>query len=204
MPREFGRKIIDKDPVLGDGRGFTLIEAIVATALFAVTVSSIIGVYLYTVKINRRTDTIRSAGENARFISEFLTKEIRNGQIDYFGPAPSPCTLSATSGSSLAIINIDGDHECFYLSGTNLMVAKSAGGNLLAPVQLNDSKVKVSLLQFYLAPNCNPYSAGAKTEPTVTINAEVQANPDPLDNITLPIQTTISIPKYDFAPSVSC
>ena len=32
-------------------KGFTLIEAIVATALFAVTVSSIMGVYLSTLRL---------------------------------------------------------------------------------------------------------------------------------------------------------
>lgn len=184
--------------------GFTLVEAIVATALFAFAVTSIIGVYIFTVRVNRRTDTIRSASENARFISEFLTKEIRNGQIDYSNPiAPCPALLS-NPGTTLAVVNIDGDHECFSLSGTNLVYAKNAGGVLLAPVQLNDPKIKISGLQFYISPTCNPYSAGAKTEPTVTINAQVQANPDPQDNIILPIQTTISIPKYDFAPSASC
>ena len=185
-------------------KGFTLIEALVATSLFAVVVSSVMGVYLYTLKINRRTDVIRLAAENARFISEFLTKEIRNGQILYSGSAPSPCNTFAASGTTLAIVNIDGDTECFYSSGTNLMVAKNAGGSLLAPVQLNDSKIKINNLKFFVAPNCNPYTAGARTEPQVTITAQVQSNPNPIDNITIPLQTTVSIPKYDISGSVAC
>jgi len=187
-------------------KGFTLVEAVVATALFAVVTSSIMGVYLYTIKINRRTDAIRAATENARFISEFLSKEIRNGQIDYglSGAVPAPCGVLPISGSQLAVLNIDGDHECFYLSGSNILVAKSAGGSLLNPVQLNDSRVKVLNLNFSVAPLCNPYLSGAQTSPQVTINAQVQSTTSNQDIITIPIQTTISIPKYDITPSAAC
>ena len=187
-------------------RGFTLIEAIVATALFTVLVGAVINVYLYTVKLNRRTTSVRAVSENSIFISEFLSKEIRNGQVDYGlnGSVPSPCSSLPTSGASLAIYNVTGDHDCFYLSGSNLMLAKSAGGSLLTPVQVNDSRVKILSLSFSVAPTCNPYTSGAQTEPQVTINAQIQSNIDSQDLVTLPLQTTISIPRYDITPAASC
>ena len=185
-------------------KGFTLIEIIVATALFVVVISAIIGIYIDTLRINRRADAIRLASQNVLYISEFMSKEIRNGQIDYFGPVPSPCGALPTSGSSLAVLNIDGDHECFYLSGTNLLMAKSAGGTLLNPVQLNDSNVKILGLNFQIAPACNPYTAGTATEPQVTITAQIKTNSDQNNVITLPLDTTISIPKYDINASGAC
>jgi type II secretory pathway pseudopilin PulG len=185
---------------LATQKGFTLIEAIVATALFVFVVISVINVYLYTVKANRRADVLRTASESSRFISEFLTKEIRNGQVDYFGPAQAPCSTTSTSGSNLAILNVDGDHECFYLSGTNLLVAKNAGGQLLSPVQLNDARVKVLNLYFYVAPGFNPYTSGSRTEPQVTMIGQIQVTSGSQDTITLPMQTTISIPRYDIQP----
>src|SRR5687767_8301258 len=72
--------------VLGIGysrRGFTLIEAVVATAAFAFVVSSIIGVYLSVLQLDRKTRAIATVSQNARFIMEFLAKEVRNGNINY-------------------------------------------------------------------------------------------------------------------------
>src|SRR6266481_7190276 len=168
-------------------KGFTLIELVVATALFSVVISAILGIYFFTLKINRRTDATRTAAENARFFSEFVTKEIRNGQLDYTGPAVSPCSTGISGGgvSSLAILNIDGDHECIYLSGTNIMFAKMSQGRLLAAVQLNDSKVKVAILNFFISPAVNPYASGAQDQPQVTLSASFNVNPDPQDSVTI-------------------
>ena len=64
-------------------RGFTLIEAIVATSVFAFIVSSILGVYIATFQLDRKSRAHRAVAQNARFISEFIGKEVRNGTIDY-------------------------------------------------------------------------------------------------------------------------
>ncbi len=186
-------------------KGFTLIEAIVATALFAVTVSSIMGVYLSTLKINRRTDVIRSASENARYITGFLTKEIRNGQIDYYGPWNSPCSgIISAPANSLSLVNTDNEHLCFYLgdasglsssNGTNLWLIKN---NLLA-VKVNSSNVTINNLVFYVSPTYNPYSTGSNAQPRVTIMGNVTATSGSQDTITIPIQATVSIPIYDIS-----
>ena len=63
--------------------GFTLIEAVVATSVFAFLVTSILGVYMATVQLDSETRAQRAVAQNARFIMEFLAKEIRNGTIDY-------------------------------------------------------------------------------------------------------------------------
>lgn len=186
-------------------QGFTLIEAIVATFLFAISVTSIINVYLSTVKINRRTDVIRTASENARYILESMSKEIANGQIDYYN-AVSPCSTSISSPSdTLAIINADNDHLCFYLGDSN-GIASTSGTNLwliknnYAAVKVNSAGVYVNNLQFYVAPTYNPYTAGSKIMPRVTITGQVKASSGSQDNVIVPIETTISIPAYDIAP----
>ena len=186
-------------------KGFTLIEAIVATALFAVTVSSIMGVYLSTLKINRRTDVIRSASENARYITGFLSKEIRNGQIDYYGPWNSPCSGTISSpASSLALVNTDNEHLCFYL-GDASGLASSNGKNLwliknnMATVKINSNNVTINKLLFYVSPTYNPYATGSNAQPRVTIMGNVTATSGSQDTITMPIQTTISIPSYDIS-----
>ncbi len=185
-------------------RGFTLIESVVATSLFVVAMVSIIGVYLSTVKINRRTDLIRTASENSRFIAEFLSKEIRNGQINYTGPANSPCTLPPFTSPSytFSMINVDGDRLCFFL-GTDAGLVSATGPNLwliknnLGMVKVNSTNVQITKLNFYVSPTANPYSASLKVQPRVSVVGTLKATSGAQDNVTMPIQTSISIPVYD-------
>ncbi len=184
-------------------RGFTLVEAVVATGLFAVTMSSMIGVYLSTVKINRRTDLIRTASENARYITEYLAREIKNGQIAYYPPVNAPCSTSlAASSQTLALVNVDNDRLCFYL-GDNFGSVSSTGTNLwliknnLASVKVNSGNVRVNNLVFYVSPDYNPYTSGSTIQPRVTIVGNVQAISGSQDNVVIPIQTSITLPSYD-------
>ena len=159
----------------------------------------------FNIKINRRTDVIRSASENTRYITGFLTKEIRNGQIDYYGPWNSPCSgIISAPANSLSLVNTDNEHLCFYLgdasglsssNGTNLWLIKN---NLLA-VKVNSSNVTINNLVFYVSPTYNPYSTGSNAQPRVTIMGNVTATSGSQDTITIPIQATVSIPIYDIS-----
>src|SRR4051812_46096945 len=96
--------------------GFTLIEAVVATSVFAFLVSSIVGVYISAIQIDRKTRAQRAVVQNARYITEFMAKEVRNGKIDYSGA--NTCTNSATV---LCLINQAGEAEKFYYSNSTDM-----------------------------------------------------------------------------------
>jgi prepilin-type N-terminal cleavage/methylation domain-containing protein len=183
--------------------GFTLIEAVVASALFAITVSSILGVYLSTIKLNRRTDVIRTASENARFITEYLSREIKNGQMDYNGPVRGPCTaIPAASANSLSIINVDGDHICFFLGDDSGSIT-SAGRNLwaeknnLPAYKINSGNVQVLNLIFYSSPAFNPYTSGSTVQPRVTFTANIRSTSGNQDNVIIPIESSVTIPAYD-------
>ena len=127
-------------------QGFTLMEIMVATVIFAIIFSSLLSLFNYVLKINRQTEALRQSAQGARDFVEFLVKEVRNGQIDYYvsngqytakiggssssspcGPAGSvgasaistdPATYS-TQDNKLGIINTDGVQECFYYANTN-------------------------------------------------------------------------------------
>ena len=120
--------------------GFTLIEILVAATIFVVVVSALTVLFNYTLKINRRTEALRQATQGMRNFVEFLVKEVRNGQIDYgvvngqtrntgiYPIGTSPCNMPVTPASSsvastyvfqdnkIAIHNLDGNYECFYLA----------------------------------------------------------------------------------------
>ncbi len=199
--------------------GFTLIEALVATFLFAIAVSAILGVYNSVLQLNGRTGAIRSASENARFLNEFLSKELRNGRLTTARSAQTaPGTLPLTNPSNrLAIINVDGDHECFFIglpggpSGATWtgLGSGTVGGilwvqkNASTARQVTPSAVKIQNLQFFVSPtNINPSTAHSSVQPSVTVTAQVLGSstsvnsPSPGDLQTVPVVTTISLREY--------
>ena len=199
-------------------KGFTIIEALIATFLFSVTMSSIIGVYLSTIKLHRRANAIRTVTENVRYISESLSKEIRNGNIDWNEPKPASAdtacgrTPVVNPDYRLAIVNVEGDRICYYL-GDSFGLRSSTGEylwmikNELAPVQLTTSSVKVKHFRVYVYPLTNPYcndppdcsSIGSTKQPHVVLTALIESNIDPNNIFSLPLETTINIPVYDFS-----
>lgn len=167
-----------------NGAGFTLIEIVVATTIFAVVASAIMSLFNYTLQINRRSEALRQATQGMRNFVEFLVKEVRNGKIDYGiidgsvarGFAIGPCG-DGTLGSSyyaskenrLGLVNIEGVSECFYYAdssgdyiGSNnfslntgtLVLEKSNGVKQI----LNPSNFDVEKLVFLIKPICDPYT----------------------------------------------
>jgi prepilin-type N-terminal cleavage/methylation domain-containing protein len=205
-------------------RGFTLIEIIVSTTIFAVVLTLMLTLFNYTLKINRRSEALRQVTQGMRNFTEFLIKEIRNGRIDY-GPPPagqnpvSPCpqpptppaTLvynnDSTGDTALGLVNIDGEQECVYwdnnsLSPTyqNLMIVKRVGTQTFSAQPLNPTGVKITQLLFHVRPATNPYDSTnpPRAQPFVTmlITFRIQLGPnDPV--YTIPYQTSISTDQYD-------
>lgn len=155
--------------VLRDQKGFTLIEAIIATSVFAFVVSSILGVYVSTIQLDRKTRAQRAVAQNARFIMEFLAKEVRNGTINY-----ASFTGGIVSGTAdLYLENQANIIEHLSLSGTDLVLNKN-GTN----TNMNSSGVKVTNLKYYIQPVGDPYTF-AKTyneQPRVTVVMELTSN----------------------------
>lgn len=129
--------------------GFTLMEIVVATTIFAVVSAALMSLFNYTLKINRRSEALRQATQGMRSFAEFLTKEVRNGSI-YYGivdgrsdtnPINSWCKDQGVGNRTydpkdnrLIIKNVNGDVECIYLgygspaaSGHGLMDYVGAG-----------------------------------------------------------------------------
>jgi prepilin-type N-terminal cleavage/methylation domain-containing protein len=138
-------------------QGFTLVEIIVATTIFAIVGTAMTVLFDYTLKINRRTEAMRQATQAVRTFAEGLVKQIRNGQI-YYGVingtdtedvANGPCGAGSVQGggqrlhyysqkeNKIRFINTEGEDVCVYLankSGSNLDYVGDGnyGGNSLA------------------------------------------------------------------------
>lgn len=117
-------------------RGFTLMEIIVATAIFAVVVSSILALFNYTLKISRRGEALRQATQGMRDFVEAVVKEVRNGQIDYglinggqgsSNPNNNRSSLFACPGVPAALNASSTDNTAFFVGDTYAAVDNRLG-----------------------------------------------------------------------------
>ena len=63
-------------------KGFTLIELIIATAIFVIIIGILGGIYGQINKIQRRSVEIQKAIDNTRYALEVMAKAIRMSEIN--------------------------------------------------------------------------------------------------------------------------
>ena len=206
--------------------GFTLMEIVVATTIFAVVVTAMMGLFNYTLKINRRTEALRQATQGMRNFVEYMVKVIRNGQIDYainpdhatlassIGSCPRPTVVGnntyAQKENALGLYDDSSlERLCLYLanssgtyvgsgvySGQALVLEKAGGFKQI----LNPPNFNIENLMFFIRPRKDPYvtTGGlAKVQPFVTIVMKVVAKLPTGETQPIYYQTTISSDKYD-------
>lgn len=192
--------------------GFTLVEVIVATAIFVTVVVAMLGLFDYTLKINRRVQAMREVAQGTRIFVETLTREIRNGRIDYeAGSWAGQCDAenyyegtAAGYHKSLALISRSGDKLCFYFdNGTLTLKKKTTNGDITATV-FGSTRFKVipETFRFFVYPNTDPSdnSAGSypAVQPYVTVVSQFQLGVnDEANPVRINYQTTISTDIYD-------
>jgi len=83
-----------------DKKGFTLIEVLIATAIFATATVVISDIFIRTNKAQRKTQGIQQTASDARFAIESIVRTARLSEIDYdfYGG-----NVSATGESVLAL-----------------------------------------------------------------------------------------------------
>ncbi len=186
-------------------KGFTLMEIVVATTIFAGTVTLMLGLLTSALRINRRVEGLRQVAQGSRNFTEMLTREIRNGRIDYstFSNC-NPNNYISPSNQTLAISTFAEEKICFYLDPTNqeLMMSKVVNGSLLtSSINPQNFKIKPDSFRFIVRPKTNPDTGSAPyngVQPIVTIYAvfETKLNETELPT-QLPYQTSIATDVYD-------
>lgn len=195
-------------------RGFTLIEIIVATALFVVVVSLVVDLFSYTLRVNRQVQSIRIAAQGVRTFVETFAREVRNGEIIYNSGADTILGDCQTGNynnykQAVSIRNANNEHICFYMKidSSDYTKGKLYIANLSkSPVVVEEITTPyfwVTPSTFFLkvTPVNNPRlasSSSAKFQPMVTMTAEFNAQSkknDPVFKVLY--QTSISNDVYD-------
>lgn len=92
-------------------RGFTLIELVVAVAIFSVVIIIVMSCFSMAIKAQKRVISIQSIQENAKFILDFMAKETRMSIINNTADGISSILnmTRSSDGSSVVYSFIDGN-----------------------------------------------------------------------------------------------
>ncbi len=182
--------------------GFTLMEIVVATAIFAIVVSSVLALFNYVLRINSKVQAIRQVSQGTRVFTEILSREIRNGRISYssFGSCNPAANYSSVNNKQLALVTYNGDKLCFYLNPTDeklYMERINSSGTVTDAINPTGFTINDSSFHFVVKPATDPFVSNQGIQPFVTIMAEFVAKKNGRDQVVVPYQTTISSDVYD-------
>ena len=147
--------------------------------VFSILVMLIGGVFVSYLVLQRRAANLQQVQENASYVLEALTKEIRVSQIT----SPETANCASAPATSLNFTHPVNGVTSYTLSGTDLQ--KTVSG---ITVKVNSSPIQFSSLRFCVKGNVG----GDHLQPRVTIFATIQSA-NPTQPAKMDIQTTVSV-----------
>jgi prepilin-type N-terminal cleavage/methylation domain-containing protein len=187
-------------------KGVSLIEMLVAVAVFAITVGAISGIFISAVRTQRRILATQELLDQTSYVLEYMSRALRMAKRNSTATADCPhittdCLSSAdlnyeTSGDQdLRFLNYNCICQRFFLDGTRLKEHKDwtlVGGVPSGGTEnyLTSDKLKINLLKFNLSGQSK--SESPNLQPRVTIFLEVEGREAAGSRPKIQIQTSIS------------
>ncbi|OJI07844.1 hypothetical protein BK004_00135 [bacterium CG10_46_32] len=178
--------------------GFTLVEIVVAIAIFVSAITAVSAIFTYSNRSQRTTLAISETQGDARFALEVIAQQIRRGSIDY-ADAQYGGSISSNPQDVLVLRDVLDNQVWFRrtTSGDRGIVEMSEDGLLW--VDLTPPTVSVDVLRFYISPSTDPFLASPATnqQPLVTITMVSSSTAVGTETI-IPtyLQTTVSSRQY--------
>ena len=146
---------------LRTGRGFTLVEMIVAVGLFAVVMIVCVGALLSLVSANRKAQALQSVMNNLNVALDGMARTVRmgndyNGMVGctsgYDGTAPHDCANGTTQVSFVPFGSTAEDPQWVYRfthdANGNGQIEKSENGTTFLPITAPE--VSIDEMLFYV------------------------------------------------------
>ena len=182
--------------------GFTLVEVLVAIAIFSVVISIAMGGFVMILRGQRQAASLVSAGNNVSFAMEQMAREIRTG-YNFCRPGsncdttqlgcPPGCTF--VTKNELDFLNANGSPVIYCLNGT--IIERSVTANALcgdASFQpITSSNILVQRLSFTFFGNLS----NDLWPPRIVISIGVSSKEAQLAGDSINLQTTVSARQLD-------
>ena len=176
--------------------GFTLMEMVVAVALFLIAVTICIGIFMSALKANGKIIAMQDVENEVRYIIEVISKEVRLGTIayDYYEDNfENPVSI-------LAIRDNAGNVSFFGLKGDGvsdgIVQVSLTGGETWS--DLNTDSIRVDSFDFYLIPDYDPFSQTSEDiqQPMVLLYLDGRYDKDGTMDGQIKIQTAVVSRQY--------
>ncbi len=113
-------------------RGITLVELLVATALFSFIMVIVGGIATNTTAANARLKGFRAALDNVSTGLEFATREIRSGKNFHcdssVSPTDTPRDCVSPGATSFVFLDEDGDSVTYRYNASNKSIERETNG----------------------------------------------------------------------------
>ncbi|MEK7188923.1 MAG: type II secretion system protein [Patescibacteria group bacterium] len=178
--------------------GFTLVELLVAIAIFVTALTAASAIFTYANRSQRATKAVTDMQSDARFGLEVISQQIRRGSIDYASTQYGGAI--ASNPQDVLVLRDSALNQVWFrrtVSETRGVVEMSENG--AAWSELTPPSVSVDVLKFYLSPATDPFSASpaANEQPRVTVVMVTSSTATGVETL-LPtyLQTTITSRQY--------
>jgi len=171
-------------------QGFTLIEMIVAVALFTVVVVVSTGALMTIIDANRKARSLQTVMDNLNFAMESMARNLRTGYSYECGGIAGNCP---NGENSIVFTDQNGDsveYEFSELSGLGSITISKNGAMAKS---ITSPEVDIDSMLFYVT----GLDAGDSRQPLVTISINGIAGTMESTRTEFSIQTTISQRKVD-------
>lgn len=183
-------------------KGFTLVELLIAMAIFVMFTGIVIRSYADIIYSQRGANEYRLLYAEARSVLDNLTEEIRENSL-YFGANVS--SFYNTGSSEITMISKDTSAVKSISSedGRIIIASNVACGKEKNKFFLSDERVFIEELSFYVTPAFDPYLEenssfnSLQFQPKVTVFMKVSKG-----NYEIDFQTTISSRNYSATPAI--
>lgn len=184
--------------MIGNKNGFTLIEIIVATAIFSIAASAISAFFVTGIRGHRNAVAQQNLVDNTRFALEQMARQIRMAVRDETGACSGDAANRLTfkvSGNSLTFLDYRNPSKCvrYELSGGKILMYPDLGSQPLLFRDISSDDINITKLEFLAQGGAA--SDGEQPRVTVALEAEAGVSAESLSRIQL--QTTVSARNLD-------
>ena len=179
-------------------KGFTLIEMLVAVAIFAIVMVVAVGTLVVLVNSSGVTQRIQSLTTNLSFATDMMTRDIRTGHSYYCtgvigGTLPSGTQDCASGESGIVFTNSETDERTAYRfnSDEGSLELRIESGSWL---RITSPEVLVEDAQFFVQGS----TRGDTVQPRVRVVLRGVPSSDTLPVSTFYLQTTLTQRIIDF------
>ncbi len=190
-------------PRIKNEKGVSLIELMVAMALFSILILSATGIFKMVVDGQRNAISAQNVQENMRYALEKISKEIRMAGVSnhdceaiFTPPAAAVNKVFNTVDSGGKIYFKTKDENCvaYYLENNRLKIMSGIGAGAVTDF-ITPSAIEVSNLKFYVDDDL--IGAFHSKQPYVTMVMEVKAIGLAVNEQRIKIQITVSSRYYE-------